>query len=50
MFAKLIDYYAKYQNSYIKHDDNVVEPEIEFVFEITSSFTKHLIRLGFLAR
>jgi hypothetical protein len=28
MFAKLIDYYAKYQNSYIKHDDNVVEPGI----------------------
>jgi hypothetical protein len=46
MFVKLIDYYAKYQNAYVKHDDAVIEPEIEFVFEITSSFMKHLIRLG----
>jgi len=45
MFVKLIDYYASYQNSYIKHDDAVIEEEIEFVFEITSSFMKHLIRL-----
>lgn len=46
MFSKLIDYYAKYQNSYIKHDDAVVEEEIEFVFEITSSFMRHIIRLN----
>lgn len=45
MFAKLIDYYAKYQNTYIKHDDAVVEDEIEFVFEIASSFMRHIIRL-----
>lgn len=45
MFVKLIDYYAKYQNSYVKHDDSVIEPEIEFLFEITSSFMKHLVRL-----
>lgn len=45
MFVKLIDYYSKYQNSYIKHDDAVIEQEIEFIFEITSSFMKHLIRL-----
>jgi hypothetical protein len=45
MFLKLIDYYGKYQNSYVKHDDAVVEEEIEILFEITSSFIKHLIRV-----
>ncbi len=46
MFEKLIDYYTKYQNTYVKHDDAVLNAEIDFVFEITSSFMKHLIRLG----
>ncbi|MCA1376472.1 MULTISPECIES: hypothetical protein [unclassified Bradyrhizobium] len=45
MFVKLADYYAKFQNTYVKHDDQVNEAEVEFVFEITSSFMKHLIRL-----
>lgn len=45
MFVKLIDYYAKYNNSYVKHDDAVIEEEIEFILEITSSFMKHLVRL-----
>ncbi len=45
MFLKLLDYYAKYNNTYIKHDDAVIEEEIEFILEITSSFMKHLIRL-----
>jgi hypothetical protein len=44
MFMKLVDYYTTYQNSYVKHDDAVIEEEIEFIFEITSSFMKHLIR------
>lgn len=46
MFAKLLDYYCKYQNSYVKHDDAVIEEELEFVIEITSAFMKHLIRLA----
>ncbi len=46
MFQKLIDYYCKYQNSYVKHDDAVIEDEIEFVLELTSSFAKHLVRLA----
>jgi hypothetical protein len=46
MFVKLVDYYAKYQNTYVKHDDGVNEAEVEFIFEITSSFMKHLVRLG----
>ncbi len=46
MFQKLLDYYSKYQNSYVKHNDAVIEEEIEFIFEITSSFMKHLVRLN----
>jgi hypothetical protein len=46
MFVKLIDYYAKYHNSYVKHDDAVIEEEIEFILEITSSFMKHLVRVS----
>lgn len=45
MFMRLLDYYTKYQNTYVKHNDAVVEEEVEIVFELTSSFIKHLIRL-----
>jgi len=45
MFVKLIDYYSKYQNTYVKHDDAVIENEIEIIFEITSSFMKFLLRI-----
>jgi len=31
MYWKLIDYYAKYQNNYAKHEDKVDSSEIEFV-------------------
>ena len=46
MFSKLVDYYSKYQNQYVKHNDAVIEEEVEFVFEITSSFMKHVVRLS----
>ena len=46
MFQKLVEYFSKYQNSYVKHDDNVVEEEIEFILELTSSFMKHLVRIN----
>jgi len=46
MFVTLINYYTHYQNSYVKHDDAVIEEEIEFVFEITSSFMKHIVKLS----
>ena len=45
MFAKLVEYYCRYQNTYVKHADAVIEQEIEFVLEITSSFMKHIIRM-----
>jgi light-regulated signal transduction histidine kinase (bacteriophytochrome) len=45
MFQKLVEYFTQYQNSYIKHNDQVIEEEIEFIFEMTSSFKKIFIRI-----
>lgn len=45
MFQKLVEYFSKYQNTFIKHDDAVIVAEVEFVFELASSFMKHFIRL-----
>jgi hypothetical protein len=45
MLVKLIDYYTKYQNTYIKHGDAVPTAEAEFVLEVTACFMKHLIRI-----
>jgi len=44
MFSKLIDYYCKYQNTYIKHSDKVNESEVEFIIEMTSIFMRNLIK------
>ena len=46
MFMTLLDYYSKYQNSHVKHDDAVVEKEVEFVFEITCCFMRFLVKLS----
>jgi len=46
MFMRLVEYYGKYQNTYIKHNSAVIEEEIEFVIEMTSAFMKHLVRLA----
>jgi hypothetical protein len=46
MFQKLVEYFSKYQNTFIKHDDAVIVAEVEFIFELTSSFMKHFIRLS----
>jgi len=45
MFEKLIDYYSKYQNTYVKHDDAVPSSEAEFIIEVTACFMKHLLRI-----
>jgi len=45
MFRTLIDYYTKYNNVFVKHDDAVIAEEVEFIFEMTSSFMKHLIKM-----
>ena len=46
MFNKFVDYYADYQNTYVKHDNNVPEIEIECMIELTSTFMKQLIKLA----
>ena len=43
MLVKLVEYYSKYQNEYIKHDDNVNKNEIEFIIELTSIMMKLII-------
>ena len=45
MFVKLIDYFSKYQNTYVKHNDAIIENEIEIILEMTCSFMKFLIRI-----
>jgi hypothetical protein len=46
MFVKLLDYYTKYQNEFVKHDDAVIEEEVDIILELSSSFMKHLVRLA----
>jgi len=46
MFKTLVDYYSKYQNTFVKHNDAVVEEEVEFIFEMTSSFMKHIVKMS----
>ncbi len=45
MFEKLLDYYAKYQNDYAKHNSLVKEQEIDFILELTTTFIRFLIKL-----
>jgi hypothetical protein len=47
MINRLLDYYSKYQNEYVKHSDTVNEIEANFVFELTSVFIKQLVRLKY---
>lgn len=46
MFIKLVDYFCKYQNEHIKHNDAVNEDEIDFLIVITTIFMKHIIKLS----
>ena len=43
MFRTLIDYYAKYQNNYIKHNDEVKRDEIDLIVNLTGAFINYLI-------
>jgi len=45
MFLKLIDYFSKYQNTYVKHNDNVNNNEVEIMIEMASSFMKFIVRI-----
>lgn len=40
MSNALINYYKDYQNTYLKHDDNVNVNEIEYMIELTSLIMK----------
>ena len=44
MCVKLLEYYCQYQNEHVKHDDALPEAEVEFIFEQTASFMKHIVR------
>lgn len=45
MFLKLIDYFSKYQNTYVKHNDDVNDNEVEIIIEMASSFMKFIVRI-----
>ena len=45
MLQKLIDYYTKYQNKNVKHNDNINKDEIEYLIELTSVMMKFLIKV-----
>jgi len=45
MFLKLINYFSKYQNTYVKHNDNVNNNEVEIIIEMASSFMKFIVRI-----
>jgi hypothetical protein len=38
MFNKLVEYYAKYHNEHVKHNDKVIQKEIGFVINLTTCF------------
>ena len=46
MFQKILEYYSKYQNEHIKHNDDVVEKEVSYIFEQTTLFLRQLARLA----
>ena len=44
MFVKLIEYYCKFQNEHVKHNDMVSGVEIDFIVDITSAFMRTIVR------
>lgn len=45
MFQKILDYYIKFQNNNVKHDDNINNlHEVEFVFSLSMIFIRVLIK------
>lgn len=40
MFNRLLDYYSKYQNNYVKHNDDVKHQEIDFTIHLTTLFMR----------
>ena len=44
MFQKLLDYYLKYNNDNVKHNENINSNEVTFVFGLTNLFIKLLVK------
>lgn len=45
MYWKLLDYFSKYQNSYVKHNDNVNTHEVELIIYLTGVFIRFLSKI-----
>ena len=43
MFTTLLDYYSKYQNKYVKHNDLIKRDEIDLIVNLTGAFVNFLI-------
>ncbi|MCM1370715.1 MAG: hypothetical protein NC181_02340 [Clostridium sp.] len=43
MFHKLLDYYLKYNNNNVKHNENINADEVTFVFGLTNLFIRLLV-------
>ena len=46
MVLKIIDYYTKFQNNHVKHNDSVNRNEIEYVIELTSVVMKYILKIN----
>ncbi|GAI17540.1 unnamed protein product [marine sediment metagenome] len=45
MVRVLVDYFSKYQNKYVKHNDRVKHNELEFIFNQSTTLISFLINL-----
>lgn len=45
MFCRLLDYYNKYQNNYIKHNDKVNKSEVLLIIDLTTAFMKFIVSI-----
>ncbi len=45
LLQTLIDYYAKYQNEHIKHNDDVNEKEIQLILNLTATFINFILNI-----
>lgn len=42
---KIMDFYTKYQNNNVKHEDNCKEIDVDFILELTTTLMRLLIKL-----
>lgn len=45
MYWKLLEYFTKYQNNYIKHNDKVNTDEVEFILYLTGVFIRFISKI-----